>query len=146
MALNKNQFITEAQADEINRNPDSTHMAIRVGEKWARIPKMPEAYKNSDGRIVRASLRLHISNYISNLGLTPCELPKKKVAEPAPAPAEQGEGENAAAGLLSADLVEKLDGLVAEGVDLESESLKDIASAIGVTRVTKAQLQQYLAR
>lgn len=133
--MSTRRFITEAQANQVAARGEN--MAVKVGEKWLEIPKMPPAYRNKQGRVVRANMRMHINNHISNMGLIPCELPNKNTAAKGEAKAKEPD-------LLSPDMIEKLQKAVAEGVDLESESLKDISEFVGM-KVSGAQRDQFLS-
>ncbi len=129
------KLISKAEANRINSNPDSTTTAVQVGEKWMEIPFMPEAYKNNQGRIVRANMRMHINNHISNMGLQPCKLPKKDSISSRPL-------ETA---IISEELSAKLDDLVEDGIDVENEKVGELSKLTG-EKVTKALVQQYLSR
>lgn len=133
------KLISRAQAQAIADNPNTETMAVPVGDKFLEIPKMPEAYKTPDGRIIRANSRMHINNHISSMGLIPCDLPKP---EPKPAPAAMVVAEE---GLLSDAMIEALDELKAQDIDIESEKVGDLTKALGM-RISKAQVQQYVLR
>ncbi len=128
-------FVNREQAIRINE--EGKQMAVAVGEKFMVIPLEPEAYKNKQGRIVRANLRMHINNHISNPGLTPCELPGKTEAVTASVAANE---------ILTPDQIDALDTLTGEtDIDLSKEKVADVAKAIGV-KISRAQIDLYLAR
>ena len=140
----KHSFISEIDANRINNDAGDNRIAIKVGEKWSVIPAMPDFYQTPDGRVVRANVRMHFNNCTGRGRLTPlskeqyAEMLKPK-SEPASKTATIGGSD-----LLSADLIVKLDELVSEGIELEEQSLKELATLAGVSRISTEQRTAYL--